>query len=87
MTGDIRNFYSFDDLGMGTIVYGNGEVSNILGVGQVDITSLPSLDKVCYVDKMTVNLISISQLCDSVYKVLFDEYYCNIYDSKRKIVV
>ncbi|KAL5543708.1 hypothetical protein UlMin_007492 [Ulmus minor] len=86
MTGDIRNFYSLDDFGTGTIVYGNGEISNILGVGQVDITGLPSMDKVCYVDKLTVNLISISQLCDSGYKVLFDEYYCNIYDSNRKIV-
>ncbi|KAL5578318.1 hypothetical protein UlMin_020017 [Ulmus minor] len=86
MTGDNRNFYSFDDFGTGTIVYGNGEVSNILGVGQFDITVLSSMDKVCYVDKLPVNLISISQLCDSEYKVLFDEYYCNIYDSKRKIV-
>ena len=44
------------------------------------------MDNVCYVDNLKVNLISISQLCDSGYKVLFDEYYCNIYDSKRKIV-
>ncbi|KAL5570661.1 hypothetical protein UlMin_027236 [Ulmus minor] len=86
MTGDIRNFYSLDDFGTGTIVYGNGEISNILGVGQVDITGLPSMDKVCYVDKLTVNLISIGQLCDSGFKVLFDEYYCNIYDSNKKIV-
>ncbi|KAL5541354.1 hypothetical protein UlMin_042445 [Ulmus minor] len=86
MTGDIRNFYSLDDFGTGTIVYGNGEISNILGVGQVDITGLPSMDKVCYVDKLAVNLISIGQLCDSGFKVLFDEYYCNIYDSNKKIV-
>ncbi|KAL5540271.1 hypothetical protein UlMin_046312 [Ulmus minor] len=86
MTGDIRNFYSLDDFGTGTIVYGNGEISNILGVGQVDITGLPSMDKVCYIDKLTVNLISIGQLCDSGFKVLFDEYYCNIYDSNKKIV-
>ncbi|KAL5573860.1 hypothetical protein UlMin_023457 [Ulmus minor] len=86
MTGDIKNFYSLDNFGTGTIVYGNGEISNILGVGQVDITGLPSMDKVCYVDKLTVNLISIGQLCDSGFKVLFDEYYCNIYDSNKKIV-
>ncbi|KAL5553110.1 hypothetical protein UlMin_040511 [Ulmus minor] len=86
MTGDIRNFYSLDDFGTGTIVYGNGKISNILGVGQVDITGLPSMDKVCYIDKLAVNLISIGQLCDSGFKVLFDEYYCNIYDSNKKIV-
>ena len=60
MTSDVRNFYSFDDIGTGTIVYGNGEVSNILGVGEIDITCLPSMDKVCYVDNLKVNLISIS---------------------------
>ncbi|KAL5564602.1 hypothetical protein UlMin_027766 [Ulmus minor] len=86
MTGDIRNFYSLDNFGTGTIVYGNGEISNILRVGQADITGLPTMDKVCYVDKLTVNLISIGQLCDSGFKVLFDEYYCNIYDSNKKIV-
>ncbi|KAL5579940.1 hypothetical protein UlMin_012382 [Ulmus minor] len=86
MTGDIRNFYSLDDFGTGTIIYSNGEISNILGIGQVDTTGLPSMNKVCYVDKLTVNLISIGQLCDSGFKVLFDEYYCNIYDSNKKIV-
>ena len=31
-------------------------------------------------------MISIGQLCDSGFKVLFDEYYCNVYDSNKKIV-
>ena len=86
MTSDIRKFYSFDDFGNGVIVFGNGEESNILGIGQVDITGLSSMDKVCYVNNLKVNLISISQLCDSGYKVLFDENYCNIYDSTKTIV-
>ena len=38
MTCDIRNFYSFDDFGNGTVVFGNGEEGNILGIGQIDIT-------------------------------------------------
>ena len=44
------------------------------------------MDKVYNVYNLKVNLISISQLCDLGYKVLFDEYHCNVYDSKKTIV-
>lgn len=48
----------------GTVTFGGGHQSQVIGKGTVDIHGLPQLKNVRYVKGLTYNLISISQLCD-----------------------
>ncbi|KAD5802876.1 hypothetical protein E3N88_14236 [Mikania micrantha] len=52
----------------GRFITGEGIISN----GQV------SFDKVKYVKQLENNLLSVSQICDKKYKVLFDDSSCYI---------
>lgn len=53
----------------------NGEIK---GIGKLDYLGSPSLDDVLFVKGLTVNLISISQLCDQGLKVNFNKSECMV---------
>ena len=54
-------------------------------MGNVSKVSSTLIENVCLVEKLKYNLISISQLCDKDYKIIFDKTRCvieNACDSK-----
>lgn len=56
-----------------------------MGVGAFECSAF-KLKNVFYVKGLKSNLISISQLCNACYKVLFDYNEGKVIDSKNEIV-
>ncbi|XP_050387711.1 uncharacterized protein LOC126804002 [Argentina anserina] len=65
MTGDKHCFKSFDsEFTTGKVTFGDGRKARVLSKGTIHATNMPDLDNVYYVEGLTANLISISQLAD-----------------------
>ena len=80
MTGNKGLFKTLFEEKIGTVTFGDGSKSVIRGIGTVDIPGLPVFEDVWYVDGLTANLLSISQICDNRLNVLFTKYECEILD-------
>ncbi|PKA48983.1 hypothetical protein AXF42_Ash019521 [Apostasia shenzhenica] len=72
MTGDKSKFISLKPRNGGLVTFGEDTKKRIIGIGKVGKDSTTSIDKVLLVDGLAYNLLSISQLCDNDYDILFD---------------
>ena len=81
MTGDHNLLYTLNSKEEGTVAFRDNAKGKIVGIGNVDNPDNPSIENVLLVDGLKHNLISISQLCDKGYKVIFDKKECSIIDS------
>ena len=73
MTRD-RSFYKvFEYKKGGNVIFGNGSKSQIKGKGTISLPGLPNIANVLYVEGLRVNLLSISQICDQDFMVLFSK--------------
>ena len=86
MTGNYAWFSSFTKIeNGGDVSFGDNSKGKILGIVNVSKVSSTLIENVCFVENLNHNLISISQLCDKGYKVIFYESRCvieNVYDGK-----
>ena len=74
MTSDYSYFSSFTKIkNGGDVSFGDNSKGKVLGVGNVGI-----IENICLVENLKHNLLSISQLCDKGYKVIFDKSKCVI---------
>src|ERR1043165_2046615 len=69
------------------VTFGDGAKGEIKGVGNLDYPGVPNLNEVLLVKGLTANLISISQLCDSGFKVNFTKSECIVTNEKQEIVM
>jgi hypothetical protein len=76
MTGDKSKLSSFTPKDKGFVTFGDNLRGKIIGVGNVDNYFSAGIENVLLVDGIKHNLISISQLCDKDYKVIFDKNEC-----------
>ncbi|KAH9780462.1 hypothetical protein KPL71_008083 [Citrus sinensis] len=82
MTGNYAWFSSFTKIeNGGDVSFGDNSKGKILGIGNVGKVSSTLIENVCLVENLKHNLISISQLCDKGYKVIFDKFSCVIENS------
>ena len=72
MTGNKSLFSSYQEYDGGNVTFGSNLKSKIIGKATIAHNSL-TIENVAHVDRLGFNLLSISQLCDKKYKVLFDE--------------
>ncbi|GAA0151318.1 hypothetical protein LIER_10061 [Lithospermum erythrorhizon] len=63
------------------VTFGDGGRGRIVGKCQLCVDGLPYLDDVLLVEGLTVNLISISKLCDDGMKVFFNKDGCTVNNS------
>ncbi|KAL5560474.1 hypothetical protein UlMin_036685 [Ulmus minor] len=75
MTGDIQQFSSFEKKVGGKVTFGDNAKGNILGKGTIGI------EDVLLVENLNYNLMSVSQLCDKGFRVIFMSSKCIIMDS------
>ena len=74
MTGNYSWFSSFTMIeNYGDVSFGDNSKGKIIGIGNVDNASSTLIENVCLVENLKHNLLSISQLCDKGYRVIFDE--------------
>ncbi|CAL8138375.1 unnamed protein product [Prunus armeniaca] len=79
MSGDKNVFSSLSPFDGGTVTFGGGHRSQVVGKGTVCIPGLPELKNVRFVEGLTSNLISVSQLCDDgIVEVRFSKHGCKI---------
>ena len=72
MAGDKDQFFTLEMKDGGTVTFGDNGKGKIIGIGKIKITPFTFIENVLLVDKLKHNLLSISQLCDRGFKVLFE---------------
>ena len=87
MIGDWSLFKVFEPKKGGNVTFGDGSKSNIKGKGIISLPGLPDIANVLYVEGMKVNLLSISQICDQDFMVLFSKGKCLVMDDSRKKLI
>ena len=76
MTGDQSLFKVFESKKGGNATFCDGSKSQIKGKGIISLPGLPDIANVLYVEGLRVNLLSISQICDQDFMVLFSKGKC-----------
>ena len=87
MTGDRSLFKVFESKKGGNVTFGDGSKSQIKGKGIISLPILPDIANVLYVEGLRVNLLSISQICDQAFMVLFLKGKCPIMDKSGKKLI
>ena len=67
--------------------FGDGSKSQINGKGIISLPGLPDIANVLYVEGLKVNLLSISQICDQDFMVLFSKGKCLVMDEFGKKLI
>ena len=80
MTGYQELLSSIQFKNGGTVTFGDNNKGQVVGIGTVGNVSKPLIDNVLLVKGLKYNLLSISQLCDKNYKIVFEKDCCMIYD-------
>jgi len=78
MTGDINCFLSFEKKDGGLLTFGNNDKGKIRGKGTIGKFNYAKIENVQYVEGLKHNLLSISQLCDSGFEVIFKPNICEV---------
>ena len=73
MTRDRSLFKVFKSKKGGNVTFGNGSKSQIKGKRIISLPGLLDIANVLYVEGLRVNLLSISQICDQDFMVLFSK--------------
>ena len=80
-------FTSLTPFSRDQVTFGDNFKENVLGVGNIDGLHSKFVKDVYLVDCLKYNLLSISQLCDLCYKVIFESTKCLILSmDKNKIL-
>ncbi|GJX03335.1 ribonuclease H-like domain-containing protein [Tanacetum coccineum] len=86
MTGDKDKLSDFKEFKGGYVAFGNDpNGGRITGKGTIK-TSCIDFEKVSYMEELKFNLLSVSQICDKKYNVLFTDKECLILSPKFKFV-
>ena len=87
MTGDQSLFKVFESKKGGNVTFGVGSKSQIKGKGIISLPGLLDIANVLYMDGLRVNLLSISQICDQDFMVLFSKGKCLVMDESGKKLI
>ena len=80
MTGDKTQFTFLKPKDGGLVTFGDNGKGKIEGIGVIGKNSLTSIEHVLFVQGLKHNLLSISQLCDKGYRVIFESSHCLVVD-------
>ena len=87
MTGDRSLFKVFESKKGGNVTFGDGSKSQIKGKGIISLPGPPDIANVLYVEGLKVNLLSISQICDQDFMVLFSKGKCLVMNESGKKLI
>ena len=88
MTGDRSLFKIFESKKGGIVTFSDGSKSHIKGKGIISLPRLPDIVNFLYVEGLRVNLLSISQICDQDFMVLFSKGKCLVMNkSGKKLII
>jgi len=81
MTSDESKFSNLELNNEGLMTYGDNNKGKIFGNGIISNGSLFNIKNVLLVEPLNHILISISQLCDKGFNVVFKPCHCLIFDA------
>ncbi|KAA3473878.1 zinc finger CCHC-type and RNA-binding motif-containing protein 1-like [Gossypium australe] len=87
MTGDKSHFMELMPKNGGEVTFGDNSKGLIEGIGSIGINSSTLIKNVLYVNGLKHNLLSISQLCDKGFKVIFESNGCKVVDIVNNIIL
>ena len=87
MTGDRSLFKVFESKKGGNVTFGDGSKSQIKGKGIISLPGLSDIANVLYVEGLRVNQLSIIQICDQDFMVLFLKGKFLVLDESRKKLI
>ena len=87
MTRDRSLFKVFKSKKGGNVTFGDGSKSQIKGKGTISLLGLPDIINVLYVEGLRVNLLSINQICDQDFMVLFSKGKCLVLNEFGKKLI
>ena len=76
MTSDRSHFKIFKPKKGRNVTFGDGSKSQIKWEIIISLPGVPNIENVLYVEGLAVNLLSISQICDQDFMVLFSKERC-----------
>ena len=80
-------FKVFEPKKVDNVTFGDGSKSHIKGKEIISLPGLPDIANVLYVEGLRVNLLSISQICDQDFMVLFLKEKCLVMDESGKKLI
>ena len=80
-------FKVFEPKKVDNVTFGDGSKSHIKGKEIISLPGLPDIANVLYVEGLRVNLLSISQICDQDFMVLFSKEKCLVMDESGKKII
>ena len=80
-------FKTFKSKKGGNVTFGDRSKSQIKGKGIISLPGLPDIANVLYVEGLRVNLLSISQICDQDFMVLFSKGKFLVMDESGKNLI
>ena len=87
MTVDQSLFKVFEPKKVDNVTFGDGSKSHIKGKVIISLPGLPDIANVLYVEGLRVNLLSINQICDQDFMVLFSKEKGLVMDESRKKLI
>ena len=87
MTGDRSLFKVFMFKKGDNVTFGDGSKSQINGKGTISLPEPPNIANVLYVEGLRVNLLSISQICDQDFVVIFSKGKCLVLNEFGKKLI
>ena len=84
MTGDESKFAFLTKKNGGYVTFEDNAKERIIGQGNIGNDTFSLIESVLLVDDLKHSLLSISQLCDKGFKVIFEAFHCIIKDSQNK---
>lgn len=82
MTGRRSMFQTLELKSGGDVKFGGNQKGIIIGSRTIGNGNLPSISNVLLVDGLTHNLLSISQLSDNSYDIIFNQKSCKAVSQK-----
>ena len=88
MTWDINNFATLSRYHeCGTVTFGDDAKGKIIGIGNIKLGTSPLIENVVLVDGLKHNLLSVSQLCDKGFDVVFNNLACKVIDRQSNTCI
>src|SRR3954468_19123063 len=82
MTGKRSMFQDLELKSAGEVKFGGNQIGKIIGSGTIMFGNSPSITNVLLVEGLTHNLLSISQLRDNGYDIIFNQKSCKAVSQK-----
>ncbi|KAL5844545.1 hypothetical protein ACOSQ3_010599 [Xanthoceras sorbifolium] len=86
MSPNSKFFVSLCPVLFTSVTTADGTPMPLAGVGSV-VTFQLSLSNIYHIPKLTMNLVSVSQLCDSSYSMFFTSTSCHVQDLQSKKLI